>query len=106
MASLQGADLRGVKLQGANLTQTDFQGANLIDTDLQGANLFGTNLKEVEDLTPVQIKTTLNWEWAFYSTDFLKELGLPPDHNEKLSSRLAGREKASAARERKSEGAK
>ncbi len=38
---------------------------------------------------------------AFYSNDFLKKLGLPPDHNERVKKKLAELEtekKATAAK--------
>ncbi len=34
---------------------------------------------------------------AFYKDDFLKELGLPPDHNERVKKKLAELEKKKKA---------
>ena len=91
-ANLQGADLRGANLQGA-----DLRGANLQEADLWRASLQGAYLREAEGLTASQVKTARNWELAFYSKDFLKELGLKPDHNKTLPDKLAELEKEKKA---------
>ncbi len=115
-ANLQGAILRGAMLQKANLFGANLQGANLIEANLQGAvlgranleraslyraNLQGANLVGAIGLTASQVKAAKNWKLAFYSDDFLKKLGLPPDHNERLKEKLAELEK-----EKKATGAK
>ncbi len=84
-------------LSEANLFGADLRGADLSRAILQGANLEGG----VQYLTASQVKTAKNWEEAFYSDDFLKELGLPPDHNERVKKKLAELEK-----EKKATGAK
>ena len=76
-------------LSEANLFGADLRGADLSRAILQGANLEGG----VQYLTASQVKTAKNWEEAFYSDDFLKELGLPPDHNERVKKKLAELEK-------------
>ncbi len=65
--------------------------------DLVGANLQAAALVGVKDLTASQVKDAKNWDLAFYSDDFLKELGLPPDHNEKVKKKLAEMEKEKKA---------
>ncbi len=120
-AKLQGAILRGAMLQKANLFGAELQEANLIEANLQGAilrgamlqkaNLFGAELQEAnlqeadlrgaQALTASQIKAAKNWKLAFYSDDFLTELGLPPDHNGEVKKKLAELEK-----EKKATGAK
>ncbi len=93
-ASLQKADLRRADLRGADLNFANLQGANLTDAYLQKAYLFRANLQEAnlrgaEGVTASQIKETLNWQLAFYNDGFLKELGLPADHNKTLKKKLA-----------------
>ncbi len=61
--------------------------------DLSGANLQGANLREATGFTASQVKLAKNWELALYSDDFLKKLGLPPDHNERVKKKLAEMEK-------------
>ncbi len=105
-AQLQGAKLvqarlQGAKLRFANLQKADLRGANLQGANLGGANLQGADLQRAKGVTPSQVKTAKNWEEAFYSDDFLKELGLPPDHNERVKKKLAELEK-----EKKATGAK
>ncbi len=90
------ADLGGANLEGAKLT-----GANLQKARLFGANLQGAVLGGAKALNSTQVKTAVNWELAFYSKDFLKELGLSPDHNERVKKKLAEMEK-----EKKETGAK
>ncbi len=112
------ADLREANLRGVNLHEANLQGAYMIKTDLQEASLVGANLQEAtpyganfqgavlrdanlqgtkllttRGLTARQVKAAKNWELAFYSDDFLKELGLPPDHNERVERKLAELEK-------------
>ncbi len=94
-ASLPGADLSRASLSGANLSEANIQGANLQKADLQEADLRGASL------TASQVKVAKNWKLAFYRKEFLKELGLPPDHNERLTKKLAELEK-----EKKATGAK
>lgn len=102
-ANLQGANLLQANLQGANLLQANLQGAVLTQANLQGADLRGANLEGVDlllanlkgadltfavGLTPSQLRPAVSWELAFYSAKLLKELGLPPDHNERLPEKL------------------
>ncbi len=100
-ANLRRANLQGADLRGANLQEADLSGTNLQEADLWRASLQGAYLREAEGLTASQVKTARNWELAFYSKDFLKELGLKPDHNERLEKKLAELEK-----EKKETGAK
>ncbi len=117
-ANLGGANLQGANLQGANLKGADLRKADLIFANLRGANLSfaqlqradlifahlqkadltdaqlqGADLLEVKAVTASQIKQARNWELAFYSVGFLRELGLPADHNETVKKRLAEIEK-------------
>ncbi len=111
-ANLQEADLRGVNLQKADLDEAHLQGANLIVANLQRAKLLeaklqgadlrkaklqGADLRKARHLTAPQVKKATNWKLAFYSDDFLKELGLPPDHNKTLPDKLAEMEKEKKA---------
>ncbi len=68
--------------------EKDGKMAGLYRANLQGAFLYGTT-----GFTASQVKAAKNWELAFYSDDFLKELGLPPDHNEWVKTKLAELEK-------------
>ncbi|MGH9426105.1 MAG: pentapeptide repeat-containing protein [Terriglobia bacterium] len=95
-AQLQWAFLVGSALQGANLFCADLEG-----TQLDGANLQGADFRGAFNLEPAQVKAAKNWQLAFYSEDFLKKLGLPQDHNERLTRKLAElekKEKATAAK--------
>ncbi len=105
-AKLPGAKLPGASLQGANLGAAHLQGANLGGANLQKANLGGANLQgaylgEAIGLTASQVKKAKNWDLANYSDDFVKKLGLPPDHKERVKKKLAELEK-----EKKAAGAK
>ncbi len=92
-ATLTWADLTGAFLSGADLTGADLGRANLSGADLLLANLQGADLRGAIYLTESQVKAALNWDLAFYSDDFLTELGLPPDHNETVKEKLAELEK-------------
>ncbi len=97
-ANLQGAALFAANLQEAYLDEANLQGAKLRGANLQGAALVGANLQGAtlvgaKGLTASQVKKAKNWKLAFYDGDFLKKLGLPPDHNERLKEKLAELEK-------------
>ncbi len=102
-AKLQKANLFGANLQEADLHKANLQGANLGEANLQGADLSWANLQGAYlggawGLTPFQVKDAQNWDLAFYSDDFLKKLGLPPDHNERVKKKLAEEKKATGAK--------
>ncbi len=101
-ANLQQANLGAANLAGADLSLAELQEAILLLSNLQGALLFRANLQgaslgEARGLTASQVKKAKNWELAFYSDAFLKELGRPPDHNEKVKEKLAELEKEKKA---------
>ncbi|MEP0917217.1 pentapeptide repeat-containing protein [Leptolyngbya sp. DQ-M1] len=96
-SQFEGADFSGADLQGANLRKGDFTNANFQWADftaarlydeygsanLQGANLTRANLsqadfKKAKNITPEQIKQAKNWNEAYYSDDFSKQLGITP----------------------------
>ncbi len=83
-ANLQRADLREANLQGADLREANLQGADLFAANLQRAYLYWANLRGARGLNASQVMAAKNWKLAFYSDDFLKELSLPPDHNERV----------------------
>jgi len=82
-AKLSGADLRESRLRGA-----DMRGASLELAELHGADLSMTNLLKAKYLNANQVKAARNWEGAFYSEEFLKQLGLPANHNETILLKL------------------
>ncbi len=91
------AHRKWVESEGKEGERADLVEANLQEADLDGANLQGADLVEARGLAPSQIKKAKNWELAFYGKDFLKELGLKPDHNERVRKKLAEREKEKKA---------
>ncbi len=101
-ANLDRAKLFGANLQGADLWRAQLQKANLDRAKLFGANLGWANLRNADlrgaqGLTAFKVRAAKNWDLAFYSKDFLKKLGLPPDHNERLEKKLAELEKEKKA---------
>ncbi len=83
-AHRKGVETEGREGEKAYLVKANLQGANLREANLQGTKLLTTR-----GLTARQVKAAKNWELAFYSDDFLKELGFPPDHNERVEKKLA-----------------
>ncbi len=81
--------------------RADLAGANLQRAYLRRARLQGANLGGAKGLIASQVKKAKNWKLAFYSDDFLKKLGLPPDHNEKVKKKLAELEKEKKAKDPK-----
>ncbi len=92
-AVLWRAKLQGANLDGANLQKADLRRTNLREADLRKANLREASLSGANGFTAPQVKQAKNWKMAFYSDDFLKELGLPSDHNKTLKKKLAELEK-------------
>jgi uncharacterized protein YjbI with pentapeptide repeats len=84
-ASFSGADLSEANLSEANLKEANFSEAHLLGALLLGADLDKAKLEDnVKDLSASQIKKARNWQSAYYAKGILEDLGLPPDHNEKL----------------------
>jgi len=79
-AQLDVADLTGAKLAAANLMSADLTEADLTFADFR-SDIYGTTT----GLTADQLKQAKNWDKAYYDDDLLKELGLLPDHNQKLA---------------------
>ena len=74
----------GKEGERANLYRANLQGADLREANLQRAYLYWANLRGARGLNASQVMAAKNWKLAFYSDDFLKELSLPPDHNERV----------------------
>ena len=91
----KGKEGEKANLYQANLYKAILSGADLSTANLDGANLQGANLRTdplfgiIRGLTASQVKQAKNWDLAFFSNDFLEELGLPPDHNEAVKKKLA-----------------
>ena len=93
-AHLEGAFLFSTQLESANFTAAHLEGASLRGAVLRWANLTDANLEGADfrgemDLIPSQVKVAKNWDQAFYGSEFLSELGLPSDHNERLAAKHA-----------------
>ncbi len=100
-ANLQGTDLHKAALSATDLSRADLRLADLRDAILNSANLEmavldeanlqRAYLNEVKGLTLAQLQKgrhkVRNWMLASYSDDLLKELGLPPDHNERVEKK-------------------
>jgi hypothetical protein len=43
-------------------------------------------LGETKGLTAEQLKAAKNWDKAYYDAEILRQLRLPPDHNQKLKA--------------------
>jgi len=90
-AKLVSAELIAAHLTAAHLEIADLTGADLTGADLTGADLkfadFRSNLlnEHTKGITPGALKSALHWDKAYYDPDLLQQLGLPPDHNEKLA---------------------
>jgi hypothetical protein len=97
-AQLISADMRGAHLGSSHLQDADLEGTNLEGADLQSSNLTAANFggaiithadfRITKGLTSSQILECKNWQIAFFDLDMLKQLGLPPDHNEKLEQQM------------------
>lgn len=101
-ARLGGADLAGVDLTGASLRRADLTGTQLTQITGQLVSNVGVPDQVLTVTAPVQIsyadltqahglsvdalKNCDGWEMAYFSPDILKQLGLPPDHNEALKA--------------------
>ncbi len=117
-ANLEDARLSGANLEKASLRTASLQKANLFDANVQSADLRGSDLTGVSfsftkvqyadfrsqskliptrGLTPAMITSAMNWRLAFYDPNMLKQLGLPPDHNEKLQKQMETEHQAKAA---------
>jgi uncharacterized protein YjbI with pentapeptide repeats len=78
-AFIDDANLIGADLENANLSDANLSGANLIGADLRDADLSSADLRDAENIAPEQIKKAGNWDKAYYTPEFRKQLGLPPE---------------------------
>jgi hypothetical protein len=93
-ADLKGADLRMANLRGtafydANLHGVSFDSADLTDVHLQGAVIKYADF-QLATAVPAkeEILKSRDWNLAFFPSGMLAQLGLPPDHNEKLEQQM------------------
>ena len=54
------------------------------EADLRFADFRPLGQARTTGLSIVALKTAKNWDKAYYDDDTLKDLGLPPDNNQKL----------------------
>jgi uncharacterized protein YjbI with pentapeptide repeats len=85
-ADLRGADLTALYLPYANFRGADLTGANISSTTLTMADVAGANFREVV-ARPDQVTGMQNWLLAFWEQSVLTALALPPDHNERVSTK-------------------
>jgi uncharacterized protein YjbI with pentapeptide repeats len=86
-ARLKGADLTGALLYRANLKQADLRGAILTNAYLAEADLQYADLGDADGLSFDQLSQAANSKLAYYNNDWLKRLGLPLDHKERLNNK-------------------
>ena len=79
-------DLSGYDLSNVNLRYAKLAHFRLAETNLQGATL-----RKATGLTKEQIEEAVNWPFAHYDPDQLKELGFPKDHHTRLQSKNLSR---------------
>jgi len=84
-AKLDGADLRGALIWSADLSDTDLRRVNFNGADIGYTNIAGANLGSAKGLSSESIKNLDNWPLARFSEERLGELGLPLDHEKRLS---------------------
>lgn len=102
-ADLSNANLQGAGLEGVDMCGSDLTGANLSSASIKYANLRDCgNIGAIKGLTLEMIVQAKNWQLAFYNSDMLKQLGLPPDHNEKLQKQMEAEQQAQAAADKSS----
>jgi hypothetical protein len=82
---------RGVK----SLFRAILQKADLVRPTSCGLTSRGLTFKAIpfehcitKRLEPEQMTAAQNWNLAYYDSNFLAQLGLPPDHNETLPGKL------------------
>lgn len=86
-----GANLQGASLQESDLRDANFRYANLEDANLHFANVAGADFRDASGVDPQAILAARGWLLARHDLTVLKELGLPVDHNERVTaSNLAG----------------
>jgi uncharacterized protein YjbI with pentapeptide repeats len=96
-ADLARMNLKWSKFQGANLAEADLTGANLQQANLKGAYLLGTQLRETDlqeavGLYAETVRAGKTWILAKYDAHLRRDLGLPPDHNDRVEKKdLQGR---------------
>lgn len=101
-AILRVADLENADLSEADLLRASLRAANLTNIKLNGATIKYADFRSFDSkltrgLTSAMITAAADWKLAFFDPDMLKQLGLPPDHNEKLQKQMETEQQAKAA---------
>jgi BTB/POZ domain-containing protein KCTD9 len=65
--------LRGADLYGAQLQETTFERIDFSDVRISNCNIEGTRFKECKNLSIEQVKTTINWQLAYFDAFTLSE---------------------------------
>ena len=86
-ADLRFANLTSADLEGASLAYANLENALMYKVDISGADIRGANLADVKGLTAGDLYSANNWLQAKFGGDILDSLGLPPDHNERITRR-------------------
>jgi len=96
-ANLEWADLPDANLVASNLAGADLQQSTLTRVSFGGTSIKHANFRHAHDLTKEMVLQCRDWQLAFFDLDMLKQLGLPPDHNEKLQKQMEAEQQAKAA---------
>lgn len=75
-ADCSDANFSGADFEKAFLQATNFSGADLNGVRFNEADLSGADFRQAQNLSPSQIKSARNWQFAIYDEAFQKELGL------------------------------
>ena len=86
-ADLQMADLTGGSLRDATLAGAHLYRAILDDVDVQGAHFEKAILADDTGATSGSLLHSRNWLLAHYNAQQMTDLGLPTDHDERLTAR-------------------
>jgi uncharacterized protein YjbI with pentapeptide repeats len=83
-ASWRSADLEGVHFDFADLRRINLSRSVLTHATFESANIEWADFRDAKGLNRGQISRALNWNAAYFDAEVLRDLGLPPDHNETL----------------------
>ncbi|MGB9120287.1 MAG: pentapeptide repeat-containing protein, partial [Candidatus Angelobacter sp.] len=98
-ADLSGANLTKASMVLADLTNAKFSSESIIGSRPSGdlvirvtvsasANVRYASFGGANGLEPEKIKECIGWRLAFYDSDMLKQLGLPPNNNEIVQKQM------------------
>lgn len=86
-ADLSSANLNGANLASTNMKNVDLKWSQVSNVNWSYAKLQGADLRGIIGLNLDSLTKAINWPFALFDGTVCERLGLPADHNERVSKK-------------------